>query len=309
MKFENFLFVMIGSGEHFFERAERFPYWKDVPTHRIIGFQVDSDTSHLEDEDRWVRASDLVYRTLVSSPSDPRLKLVFVVEDNNQEFAAAVHVWITHLMTSLIQAIRWNIQFAVGAMENLSDLIMSVSSLIAVCGPSGSGKSTLVEGVLLKPLQTRALISCTTRKKRPGEVDGQHYHFLTDEEFDSQLDDMTQTATYGGCRYGSRKVDVVNIIADGVTPVAILSREGIIQFKNQMSCFSILVTAQKPLCEKRMLRRGDSHESIRKRLATWSEEVMFDPMFDLYFCPAEDLEGDIDAMISSFEDFGAATGG
>lgn len=59
--------------------------------------------------------------------------------------------------------------------------------LVVISGPSGAGKSTLVRELLARcPLPLELSVSCTTRPQRPGETDGVHYHFLTDEEFNAR---------------------------------------------------------------------------------------------------------------------------
>ena len=56
-------------------------------------------------------------------------------------------------------------------------------NLFMVVAPSGAGKSTLVNALLSKDSDICLSISHTTRKPRPGEQDGQHYHFTTVEDF------------------------------------------------------------------------------------------------------------------------------
>ena len=56
--------------------------------------------------------------------------------------------------------------------------------LVVISGPSGAGKSTVVRQLLERcPLPLKMSVSCTTRSARPGEIDGQSYWFLTDDEF------------------------------------------------------------------------------------------------------------------------------
>ena len=59
--------------------------------------------------------------------------------------------------------------------------------VFVVTGPSGAGKGTMVQALLERVPRLRLAVSATTRARRPGEVDGVHYWFLTDEEFDRRL--------------------------------------------------------------------------------------------------------------------------
>ena len=54
-------------------------------------------------------------------------------------------------------------------------------------GPSGAGKGTLIRELLARRDDVELAVSATTRPRRPGEIDGVHYYFLTDEEFDRRV--------------------------------------------------------------------------------------------------------------------------
>ena len=62
--------------------------------------------------------------------------------------------------------------------------------VIALFGPSGSGKDTVAK-ILAKQKNVNEIVSCTTRPMRDYEQDGIDYHFLTNEQFASALDDLT----------------------------------------------------------------------------------------------------------------------
>lgn len=70
-----------------------------------------------------------------------------------------------------------------------------------MCGPSGTGKSTLLTPLLAAhPNSFGFSVSHTTRAPRAGEVDGQHYHFVTKEEFMRRVDngEFLEWAQFGG---------------------------------------------------------------------------------------------------------------
>ena len=56
-------------------------------------------------------------------------------------------------------------------------------NLFIICAPSGAGKTSLVNELLQADPRVRLSVSYTTRKPRPGEVDGREYHFIMEQEF------------------------------------------------------------------------------------------------------------------------------
>ena len=78
---------------------------------------------------------------------------------------------------------------------------------LVLCGPSGTGKSSLIKRLFEEFPDTFGFsISHTTRKPRPGEVDGREYFFTTKEEMQKQIDQgyFLESATFSGNMYGTR---------------------------------------------------------------------------------------------------------
>ena len=89
--------------------------------------------------------------------------------------------------------------------------------LFVVSAPSGAGKSTLLNA--LRPGADFVYsVSCTTRPPRPGEIDGEDYHFLTAEDFARKLaaGEFLESAEVHGNHYGTRRAAVVEQLAAGV---------------------------------------------------------------------------------------------
>jgi guanylate kinase len=79
--------------------------------------------------------------------------------------------------------------------------------MFILSSPSGAGKTTLSRMLLERDSEIRLSVSATTRPPRPGEVDGVHYHFVSDDEFRRMIeeDDFYEWAEVFGHRYGTPK--------------------------------------------------------------------------------------------------------
>ena len=66
---------------------------------------------------------------------------------------------------------------------------MAKGNLLVISGPSGAGKGTIVTELLKMDDKLSLSISCTTRYKREGELDGVHYYFISKEQFKSMIDE------------------------------------------------------------------------------------------------------------------------
>ncbi len=136
--------------------------------------------------------------------------------------------------------------------------------IIVINGPSGSGKTTL--GEYFKELGLEEIISTTTRSPRPGEIDGISYHFVTEEEFLAA--ERIEDSFYSGNYYGVTKKEVEEKTRDGQSAFACLDINGVRKFReifgNQV--LIIYIRVSRTLLKKRMSKRGDSLENIRKRL-------------------------------------------
>ncbi len=87
--------------------------------------------------------------------------------------------------------------------------------LIVLCGPAGVGKGTVLGRVREQHPQIWLSVSATTRKPRPGEVDGVNYFFMTEQEFLAKEDagEFLKTAdVFGLAHYGTPVKPVVNIL-------------------------------------------------------------------------------------------------
>jgi guanylate kinase len=101
-----------------------------------------------------------------------------------------------------------------------------MSVIVTVTGGSGSGKSTLVRK-LVETGDFAEIVSTTTRQPRVGEVNGQHYHFVTPEEFEKT--ELLEKIAYNGCLYGASVEEFDNAFKSGKTPIIVVDPSGMAQ--------------------------------------------------------------------------------
>lgn len=150
--------------------------------------------------------------------------------------------------------------------------------LIVVSGPSGSGKGTVLSEVFAKRKGIYYSVSATTRKPRPGELNGQHYFFLTHEEFENKIrtGEMLEYARYCGNYYGTPKWAVEEKLRSGYDVILEIEVQGAKQVKRVCpDCITIFIAPpSEEELEKRLRGRGtECDEIIKKRLETSISEI------------------------------------
>jgi guanylate kinase len=100
--------------------------------------------------------------------------------------------------------------------------------LTVLSGPSGVGKGTVVTEVRRRHPDVWVSVSVTTRSPRPGEVDGDHYHFVDDVEFDRLIaaDGLLEWAEYAGNRYGTPVAPLRKHLATGAPALLEIELQG-----------------------------------------------------------------------------------
>lgn len=150
--------------------------------------------------------------------------------------------------------------------------------LFVISGPAGAGKSAIVKNLLSKHPDVKLSVSCTTRAPRPGEINGVHYHFVSDERFDELV---AQNAFYEWAhvhqnRYGTLKSVVAEQLDQGHDLILEIDVQGCRQvLEHDSSAVGIFVCPpSRRNLEKRLRDRGtESEESIRVRLNNVAGEV------------------------------------
>jgi guanylate kinase len=153
-----------------------------------------------------------------------------------------------------------------------------IAKLIVISGPSGAGKGTLIRKVLRKLPALVVSVSATTRPRRPGETHGREYFFLTDEEFERDVErgDFLEWAKFAGHYYGTPKNAVEQNLAAGRDVVLEIELEGARQVLEKRPDALMIFIAPPSFEELRRrleARKTDDPASIERRLARGKEEM------------------------------------
>lgn len=160
--------------------------------------------------------------------------------------------------------------------------------LIVFSAPSGAGKSTIVNHLLAQEdLPLAFSISATSRKPRKGEIDGNHYYFISTDEFKTKIkngDFLEWEQVYEGLYYGTLKSEVDRIQAAGKYVIFDIDVVGGLNIKNQFPDQTLAVFVSPPSIaelENRLRKRNtESEEKINMRIAKAEKEMAFASQFD-----------------------------
>jgi len=160
------------------------------------------------------------------------------------------------------------------------------NALHVLSGPTAVGKSTLSEFIRESYPQVYFSVSATTRKPRPGEVDGVHYHFVSDAEFDRLIaagELLEWAKVHNAYRYGTPRGPVFDAIAAGRRVLLEIDIAGAWQVREQVP-EALLVFLAPPTWEdlvQRLSGRGtETPDEQQRRLATARTELAAQGAFD-----------------------------
>lgn len=162
--------------------------------------------------------------------------------------------------------------------------------LIVLCGPAGVGKGTVLGRVREQHPQIWLSVSATTRKPRPGEVDGVNYFFMTEQEFLAKEDagEFLETAdVFGLAHYGTPVKPVVEHLEQNIPVILEIDIQGarsVKQHAGELGLDVMTVFIAPPSFEelkRRLVGRGtETPEQQAKRLETAKIELAAEPEFD-----------------------------
>ncbi len=161
-----------------------------------------------------------------------------------------------------------------------------MSRLVVLAGPTAVGKGTVVRALSEARPEIWVSVSATTRSPRPGEVDGVHYYFVSDDEFDRMIADgeLLEWATvHGTHRYGTPRRPVEERLAADESCVLEIDLQGARQVRKSMpeALFVFLAPPSWNELVRRLVGRGtESEEERERRLRTARQELAAVSEFD-----------------------------
>lgn len=160
-----------------------------------------------------------------------------------------------------------------------------LGNIFIVAAPSGGGKTSLVDRLTSSMENIAVSVSHTTRAKRPGEVEGEHYFFVDDGTFEQmvQKDGFIEHATVFGYQYGTSHAQIEERLRQGIDVVLDIDWQGALQIKrrfpNAISIF-ILPPSYEALRQRLEARQQDNPDVIDRRMQRAQDEMSHYTMFD-----------------------------
>tara|TARA_E500000331_G_C17267487_1_gene717762 strand:- start:3858 stop:4448 length:591 start_codon:yes stop_codon:yes gene_type:complete len=159
--------------------------------------------------------------------------------------------------------------------------IPPIGKLIVLSAPSGTGKTSLVKALLKRSNDLIVSVSTTTRKPRPGEVEGSDYFFVSTSQFEllKTQGEFIESAEVYGNLYGTSENWIKNKIIAGKNILLEIDWQGAQQIKEKFKNSENLITIflKPPSLEelhKRLKDRGkDSDEIIKKRISLATSDI------------------------------------
>jgi guanylate kinase len=190
----------------------------------------------------------------------------------------------------------------------LSAALVRRGLLIIMSSPSGAGKSTLSRRLLARDPKVRFSISATTRKPRPGEMDGEHYLFTDRAAFEAMAEagEMLEHAEVFGNLYGTPRAPVEAAIAGGRDVLFDVDWQGGQQIRNSslrdaVVTIFILPPSIAELEARLRARAQDTAEVVAGRMAKSRDEISHWAEYD-YVLVNRDLdacEAELGAIIAA----------
>jgi guanylate kinase len=161
------------------------------------------------------------------------------------------------------------------------------SRLVVLAGPTAVGKGSVAAAVRERHPDVWISVSATTRSPRPGEQEGVHYYFVSDDEFDAMVERgelLEWAVVHKAARYGTPRGPVEEVLAAGRPAMLEIDLQGARQVRETMPD-ALFVFLKPPSWEelvRRLVGRGTETEEERtRRLETAREELAAEEEFDV----------------------------
>lgn len=174
--------------------------------------------------------------------------------------------------------------------------------LLILASPSGAGKSTLSRNLLAADKSISLSVSVTTRDRRASEIEGVHYHFVSQKRFEAMRDggELLEWAEVHGNFYGTPREPVEKAIAEGRDILFDIDYQGTLQLYETLRSDIVSVFILPPSAEElkaRLVRRADTApEAMTRRLANARIEIAHWSEYDYVI-----LNDDLDASFKTLQ--------
>ena len=158
--------------------------------------------------------------------------------------------------------------------------------LLVVSGPAGVGKGTLDKALLERHQDMKLSVSATTRAPRPGEIDGVHYFFKTEEEFKAMIERnefLEYMHVFQTNYYGTPRSFVEEQLSRGIDVILEIDVQGAMKVKKAFPNAVMIFIAPPSMAElkSRLIgRTTETLEQIEKRFATAEKEIAMLPEYE-----------------------------
>ena len=159
-----------------------------------------------------------------------------------------------------------------------------LTNFFIISGPSGAGEDSVIRG-LKKSLPIEKIVTATTRKKRPREIHGKDYYFISAKEFKQGID-KDQFFEYmqqdNGQFYGVKRKEIKRVINSDRIGIWKIEYKGVMAAKKFMpEAISILIMPPSlEILEQRLLKRGEKKDFIKKRIDYANEWLEHKDIYD-----------------------------
>ncbi|MBC7147964.1 MAG: guanylate kinase [Rhizobium sp.] len=175
--------------------------------------------------------------------------------------------------------------------------------MLVISSPSGAGKSTIARNLMERDRQIGMSVSVTTRQRRQSEIEGVHYHFVSQREFERMRDSdsLLEWAEVHGNFYGTPRDPVELAMSEGRDMLFDIDWQGAQQLQDKMKADVVSIFILPPTMaelQSRLHRRAeDTEEVIQTRLANSRAEISHWREYD-YVIVNDDLDAAFDAVQS-----------
>ena len=183
-----------------------------------------------------------------------------------------------------------------------------MANLFIIAAPSGCGKTSLVKALLENSKNLAVSVSHTTRKPRKGEIDGENYHFVSNETFEQMIsnNDFLEYAEVFGNMYGSAKTNIYEKLDSNINIILEIDWQGARQVRQNMpeviSIF-ILPPSKNVLLERLTTRGQDDKATISERMKNSEKEMSHYNEFG-YLIINDHFDSALNNLKAIIDDFG-----